>query len=94
MYIRINPNKQYIVDSIEGLMTPGEIPSCTVTYRETDRLCDKSENYTWFTNSVNCVSKCSKALKQGVRDSVGVESYHTAPEHTENTESLAFLFFL
>ena len=43
-----------------------EILPDTVTNKANDRMYDTSEKYTWFMNSVNHVSKWSKALKEVV----------------------------
>ena len=53
----INSNEQYILDCEKSLKKCGEIPPDTATSKENDRMCDRSENCTWFANSVNCVSK-------------------------------------
>ena len=90
----INSNEQYILDCEKSLKKCGEIPPDTATSKENDRMCDRSENCTWFANSVNCVSKWSKALKEGVKDSVGVGLGYTVPGQTEKSENLAFSFFL
>ena len=78
--------------SIQGIMAR----SCQIQplANENDRMYERSENYTWFANSVNCVIKWSKTLKEGVRDSVGVGLGYTVPGQTEKSENLAFSFFL
>ena len=86
-----NLNEQYIVEHADDQKRHGKIPPDAATSRETDKM---YENYTWFPNPVNCISKWSKALKLGVGNSVGVESCHTALENLKENDSLAFLFFL
>ena len=53
----INSNEQYIVDCEENTKKGGEILPDTATSKENDRMGGRSENCTWFANSVYFVSK-------------------------------------
>ena len=59
---KINVNNQYIVGYTGDLKKHTEIPPDAATKGETEKI---DEKYTWFQNHVNCMSKWSKALKQG-----------------------------
>ena len=48
----------------------------------------------WFYSPVNCVSKWSKALKQGVSNSMGLERLHTVGITARESEKSGFSFFL
>ena len=65
-----NFDKQYIADSVAELVDDGS--------NSGRQLRDKGNGNRWFCSPVNCVSKWSKALKQGVSNSVGLERLHTA----------------
>ena len=69
-----NSNEQYIAEHTDDLKKHDEILPDAAVNRENDKM---YENYTWFSNSVNRISKWSKALKLGVGNSVGVESCHS-----------------
>ena len=60
--------EQYIVGYTDDLRNHGEIPPEAAIYGATEKM---YENCTWFQNSVNCISKWSKALKLGVENSMG-----------------------
>ena len=49
---------------------------------------------TWFYNPMSCVSKWSKALKQGMQSSMGFEMIHTASITARESEKPDFSFFL
>ena len=48
----------------------------------------------WFYSPLNCVSKWSKALKQGVSNSMGLEKLHTVSITAGESEKSGFSFFL
>ena len=54
----------------------------------------KGNRNTWFYSPVDCVSKWSQALKQGVSNSMGVERLHTASTMVGESEKPSFSFFL
>ena len=87
----INLSEQYIVGPTNDLKKHVEIPPAVAMNRQTDEI---YESYTWFQNLVNCISKWSKALKQGAENSVGIESCHTAQGNSKESDSLGFSFFL
>ena len=89
-----NLNEQYIVEYTDDQKRHSKIPLDAAASRETDKMYGKHENYTWFPNPVDCISRWSKALKLGARNSVGVESCQTAPEDSKRNDSSAFSFFL
>ena len=89
-----NTFKQYIVDCGEVTKEGDEIPPSTAPWRENTNTCDRSKKLTWFANSVNCISKWSKVLKKGVKDSAGVGAGYTAMEQPETSKNLTFSFFL
>ena len=55
---------------------------------------DEGNGNRWFCSPVDCVSKWSKALKQGVSNSMGLERLHTANTTAGESEKLDFSFFL
>ena len=58
------------------------------------QLVDADNNNTWFYSPIHCVSKWSKALKQGVTNSMGLEQTQTAWTAAGESEKLDFSFFL
>ena len=54
---------------------------------------DKDNGNRWFCRPVDCVSKWSKALKQGVSNSMGLERLHTASTTAGESEKPDFSFF-
>ena len=54
----------------------------------------KGNRNTWFYSPVDCVSKWSQALKQGVSNSIGLERLHTASTTAGEGEKPNFSFFL
>ena len=54
----------------------------------------KGTRNTWFYSPMDCVSKWSQALKQGVSNSIGLERLHTASTTAGESEKPNFLFFL
>ena len=58
----VNSNEQYIAEYTSDVRKYSEIPPETAASGETGKT---YENYTWFRNPVNCISKWSKALKLG-----------------------------
>ena len=87
----INSNEQYIVGYTEDLKKHSEIPPVAVVNREVDKTC---ENFNWFQNPVNCVSKWSKVLKIGLGNSVGLDSTDTAGRNLRENDKLGFSFLL
>ena len=51
----------------------------------------KDNRNTWFYSPVDCVSKWSQALKQGVSNSIGLEKLHTASTTAGESEKPNFL---
>ena len=60
----INLNEQY---SSEVMKKCGEILTGTAPNKENENMCNRSRNFTWPANSVNCVSKSSKAVKKELK---------------------------
>ena len=81
-----NPSKQYIAGSVEECVNQGTSSS--------SQLVDKANSNTWFYSPMDCVSKWSKALKQGVTNSMGLEKVHTASTAAGESEKPDFSFFL
>ena len=81
-----NLSKQYIADTGEEGVNQG-ISSSSQTV-------DKGNSNMWFCNPMDCVSKWSKALKQGVTNSMGWEKVHTASTAAGESEKPDFSFFL
>ena len=85
----INPNKQHITGYAEELKKEGEILLGTAKDSQTD-----DRKHTWFYSPVNYVSKWSKALKQGVANTMGLESSHAAIATPKENDKPGFSFFL
>ena len=81
-----NFDKQYIADSV-----PEHVDDGSNSGRQ---LKDKGNGNRWFCSPVNCVSKWSKALKQGVSNSMGLERLHTASITAGESKKPDFSFFL
>ena len=81
-----NPSKQYIAGSVEDHVNQSNSGRCQHD--------DKDNGNTWFYSPMDCVSKWSKALKQGVTNSVGLEKIHTASTAAGESEKPDFSFFL
>ena len=81
----INLSKQYIAGSMEECVNDGNSRS---------QLDDEGNGNRWFCSPVDCVSKWSKALKQGVSNSMGLERLHTASTTAGESEKSDFSFFL
>ena len=58
------------------------------------QLDDEGKGNRWFCSPVDCVSKWSQALKQGVSNSIGLERLHTASTTAGESEKPDFSFFL
>ena len=54
----------------------------------------KGNRNTWFYSPMDCVSKWSQALKQGVSNSIGLERLHTPSTTAGESEKPNFSFFL
>ena len=63
-----NLSKQYIAGSVEERVNDSN--------NSRSQPSDKGNGNRWFCRPVDCVSRWSKALKQGVTDSMGLESKH------------------
>ena len=87
----INLNEQYIVGYTDDLKKPSKIPPDAVVNAKTDKM---YENYTWFENSVGCISKWSKALKRGIDRPMGLNLCCAAERDSKENDSLSFSFFL
>ena len=81
----INLSKQYIACSVEEHVNDGSSRS---------QFEDEGNEKRWFCSPVDCVSKWSKALKQGVSNSMGLERLHTASTTAGKNEKPDFSFFL
>ena len=81
-----NPSKQYIAGTSEEGMTPRIVSS--------SQLDNELTNRKWLYNPINCVSKWSKALKQGIANSVGLDLVHTASIPAMKKGNPKFSFFL
>ena len=82
----VNLDKQYIADSVGEHVSDGS--------NSASQLDDKGLGNRWFCSSVGCVSKWSKALKQGVANSMGLERLNTASTTAGESEKPDFSFFL
>ena len=80
------PSKQYIADPREERVNQGISSS--------SQLVDKGNSNTWFCSPMDCVSKWSKTLKQGVTNSRGWKKVHTASTTAGESEKPDFSFFL
>ena len=58
------------------------------------QLGDNDNGHAWFYSPMDCVSKWSKALKQGVTNSMGLEKIHTASTTAGESEKPDFSLFL
>ena len=81
-----NLSKQYIAGSVEECVNQSNSSRSQVD--------DKDNRNMWFYSPMDCVSKWSKALKQGVKNSMGLEKIHTASTTAGESEKLDFSFFL
>ena len=81
-----NLSKQYITGSVEERVNDSN--------NSRSQLDDKGNGNRWFCRPVDCVSKWSKALKQGVTNSMGLERLHTASTTAGESQKLDFSFFL
>ena len=81
-----NLSKQYIAGSVEECVNKS---NCSRSWRD-----DKDKGSTWLYSPMDCVSKWSKALKQGVTNSMGLEKIHTASTTAGVCEKPDFSFFL
>ena len=81
-----NLSKQYIAGSVEERVNQSN--------SSRSQLDDKDNRNTWFYSPMDCVSKWSKALKQGVTNSMGLEKIHTASTTAGESEKPDFSFFL
>ena len=81
-----NPSKQYIAGSVEEHINQNN--------SSRSQIIDKVSSNTWFYSPMDCVSKWSKALKQGVTNSMGLEKIHTASTAAGESEKPDFSFFL
>ena len=81
-----NLDKQYIADSVAGGVRDGG--------NSGRQFKNKGNASGWFYSPVNCVSKWSKALKQGVSNSMGLERLHTVSITVGESEKSGFSFFL
>ena len=74
---------------MQELRKEGEIPPGTATDSKPD---DSKHN--WFYSPINFISKWSKALKQGIANTMGLESSHAAMATPRENDKLGFSFFL
>ena len=81
-----NLSKQYIAGSVQEHVNQSN------TSRS--QLDDKGNRNMWFYSPMDCVSKWSKALKQRVTNSMGLEKIHTASTAAGESEKPDFSFFL
>ena len=81
-----NLSKQYIAGSVEERVNQSN--------GSRSQLDDKDNRNTWFYSPMDCVSKWSKALKQGVTNPMGLKKIHTASTTAEESEKPDFSFFL
>ena len=81
-----NLSKQYIAGSVEERLNDGN--------NSRSQLNDEGNGNSWFCSPVDCVSKWSQALKQGVSNSMGFERLHTASTAAGESEKPDFSFFL
>ena len=78
-----NLSKQYVAGSVEERVNQSN--------SSRSQLDDKGNRNTWFYSPMDCVSKWSQALKQGVSNSMGLEKIHTASTAAREPD---FSFFL
>ena len=81
-----NFDKQYIADSVAGGVSDDG--------NSGRQFKNKGNASGWFYSPVNCVSKWSKALKQGMSNSMGLERLHTVSSTVGASEKSGFSFFL
>ena len=81
-----NLSKQYIAGSVEE-----HVNQSNNIGRQLD---DKDNRNTWFYSPMDCVSKWSKALKQGVTNSMGLGKIHTVSTAAGESRKPDFSFFL
>ena len=81
-----NLSKQYIAGSAEERVNQSN--------SSRSQLDDKGNRNTWFYSPMDCVSKWSKALKQGVTNSMGLEKIHTASTAAGESEKPDFSLLL
>ena len=82
----VNLDKQYIADSVGEHLNDGENGG--------NQSSGKGDGNGWFCSPVGCVSKWSKALKQGVSHSLGLERLHAVSITAGESEESGFSFFL
>ena len=85
----IKSNKQSFTGYMQEMRKEGEILLGTAT---DSQPYDRKHN--WFYSPVNCISKWSKALKQGVANTMGLESSDAAKATPKENDKLGFSFFL
>ena len=81
-----NLSKQYIAGSVEERVNDDN--------NSRSQLDDEGKGNRWFCSPVDCASKWSQALKQGVSNSMGLERLHTASTTAGESEKPDFSFFL
>ena len=81
-----NLSKQYIAGSVEERVNDSN--------NSRSLLDDKGNGNRWFCSPMDCLSKWSKALKQGVTNSMGLERLQTASTTAGESEKPDFSFFL
>ena len=81
-----NLSKQYIAGSVEERVNQSN--------SNRSGYDDKGNRNMWFCSPMGCVSKWSKALKQGVTNSMRLEKIHTASTAAGESEKPDFSFFL
>ena len=81
-----NLDKQYIADPVGKHLNDGGNGG--------SQPGDKGNGNRWFCSPVDCVSKWSKVLKQGVSNSMGLERLHTPSTTAGESEKSDFSFFL
>ena len=81
-----NLSKQYIAGSVEERANQSN--------SSRSQLDDKDNRNMWFYSPMDCVSKWSKALKQPVTNSMGLEKIHTTSTAAGESEKPDFSFFL
>ena len=73
--VSTNGHNEYIVDTTGSSQKTSEISPKVTANRKSGNL---PENPAWFQRPIICVSKWSKALKTGVKHSMGLDTDHTA----------------
>ena len=81
-----NLSKQYIAGSVEERVNQSS--------SSRSGFDEKGNRNMWFYSPMDCVSKWSQALKQGVSNSIGLERLHTASTTARESEKPDFSFFL